>query len=112
MDLIENSNIEQNILKPVSKDSFRINIVCKCGVCPDCVFYDSEKSGSENEKEIIEAFSCADSAFSPNQDNQVNMEKIKWNYNCTSPHPGCEARNLNTLNIRRVNDDFCSVGSV
>ena len=47
---IENSNNEENILKQVSKDSFRINVVCKCGVCPDCVFYDSEKSGSENEK--------------------------------------------------------------
>ena len=100
MDLIENSNIEQNILKPVSKDSFRINIVCKCGVCPDCVFYESEKSESEpeseSEKEIVEA----------NQVSQVNMEKIEEEiyhknevYNIHSPFEGINPKNKENITI-------------
>ena len=117
MDPIENSNIEenievpvvvepegveQNILKPVSKDSFRINVVCKCGVCPDCVFYESEKSESESEpeseseKEIVEA----------NQVSQVNMEKIEEEiyhknevYNIHSPFEGINPKNKENITI-------------
>ena len=72
MDPIENSNneenievpvvieprkkvVEQNILKPVSKDSFHINVVCECGVCPYCVFYESEKSESEKSESESES---------------------------------------------------------
>ena len=125
MDPIENSNneenievpvvieprkkvVEQNILKPVSKDSFRINVVCKCGVCPDCVFYDSEKSGSENEKEIIEAFSggTPEGCSFGGSLNQVNMEKIEEEiyhknevYNIHSPFEGINPKNKENITI-------------
>ena len=100
--------VEQNILKPVSKDSFRINVVCKCGVCPNCVFYDSEKSGSENEKEIIEAFSggTPEGCSFGGSLNQVNMEKIEEEiyhknevYNIHSPFEGINPKNKENITI-------------
>ena len=95
--------VEQNILKPVSKDSFHINVVCECGVCPYCVFYESEKSESEkseseseSEKEIVEA----------NQVTQVNMEKIEEEiyhknevYNIHSPFEGINPKNKENITI-------------
>ena len=51
--IIESNTLPYKTLKPISRDSFRINIVCKCGVCEQCVFTgfdntDSEKSEMEN----------------------------------------------------------------